>query len=162
LPSRAGVVPGQEWYGLLASLMDAKLRIRYAGRATLGDQTVERFEYSATADDNLCHPRVYASDDARFWDGGVPCFGEILASISDFRVLRLTLEMPMPPASGFQNIRLAVVYGQLPVGTVPAQEFLEARLRSGKLLYTKADFVNYRRFQAQSTIRLNAGELNFR
>lgn len=153
LPSHAGVVPGQEWYGLLVSLLDAKLHIRYAGRTTAGEGPVERFEYSANADEGLCHPRVYAADDDRFWDGSVACFGEVLASLSDFRVLRVTLVMPMPPASGFQNIRLAVVYGQLPMGTVPAQEFLEARLRSGRLLHSEANFVNYRLFQAQSTIR---------
>ena len=162
LPSHPGVVPGQEWYGLLVSLMDAKLHIRYAGRTTVGDQPVERFEYSANADENLCRPRVYAADGARFWDGSVSCFGEILASISDFRVLRVTLEMRMPPASGFENIRLAVVYGQLPMGTIPAQELLEARLRSGRLLHSEANFVNYRLFQAKSTIRWNTSEQDFR
>jgi hypothetical protein len=153
LPSHPGVVPGQEWYGLLVSLMDAKLHIRYAGRTTVGEGPVERFEYSANADEDLCHPRVYVADDDQFWDGSVACFGEVLASPSDFRVLRVTLVMPMPPDSGFQNIRLAVAYGQLPMGTVPAQELLEARLRSGKLLHSEANFANYRLFQATSTIR---------
>jgi hypothetical protein len=153
LPSRRGVVPGQEWYGLLVSLMDAKLHIRYAGRTTLGDRPVERFEYSANADESLCHPRVYASGIAQLWDGNASCFGEVLASISDFRVLRVTLEMRMPPASGLLNTRLTMVYGQLPIGTVPAQEFLQATLRSGQLLYSEANFVNYRLFQAKSTIR---------
>ena len=162
LPCHPGVVPGREWYGLLVSLMDAKLHIRYAGKTTLGDRPVERFEFSANADENLCHPRVYAADDARFWDGSVSCFGEVLASISDFRVLRVTLEMWMPPASGFENIRLAVVYGQLPMGTTPAQELLEARLRSGKLLHSEVNFVNYRLFQAKSTIHWNASEQDFR
>jgi hypothetical protein len=163
LPSHAGVVPGHEWYGLLVSLMDAKLHIRYAGRTTAGEESVERFEYSANADEDLCHPRAYLADDHQFWDGNVACFGEVLASMSDFRVLRVTLEMPMPPASGFQNIRLTVVYGQLPTGTVPAQELLEARLRSGKLLHSEASFVNYRRFQAKSTIRAgDASEREFR
>lgn len=59
----------------------------------------------------------------------------------------------MPPASVLLNTRLTMVYGQLPMGTVPAQEFLEARLRSGQLLYSEANFVNYRLFQAKSTIR---------
>jgi hypothetical protein len=153
LPSHAGVVPGQEWYGLLVSLMDAKLHIRYAGRTAAGGRTVERFEFSANTDEDLCHPRVYVADDGQFWDGSVACFGEVLASLSDFRVLRVTLVMPMPPGSGFQNIRLAVAYGQLPMGTVPAQEFLEARLRSGQVLHSEANFVNYRLFQANSAIR---------
>lgn len=122
----------------------------------------ERFEYSANADDNLCHPLVYEADDDLFWDGSVSCFGEVLASTSDFRVLRVTLEMRMPPASGFENLRLTLAYGQLPMGTVPAQELLEARLRSGKLLRSEANFVNYRLFQAQSTIRWNIGEQDFR
>ncbi len=152
LPSHAGVVPGQEWYGLLVSLMDAKLHIRYAGRTTVGKEPVERFEYSANADEDLCHPRVYVADDDQFWEGSVACFGEVLASLSDFRLLRVALVMPMPPASGFQDIRLSVVYGQLPIGMVPAQEFLEARLRSGRLLHSEANFVNYRRFRAKSRI----------
>lgn len=162
LPSHPGVVPGQEWYGLLVSLMDAKLHIRYAGRTTLGDRPVERFEFSATADENLCHPRVYAANDDRFWDGSVSCFGEVLASLSDFRLLRVTLEMPMPPASGFEHIRLTVVYGQLPMGTVPAHELLEARLGSGQLLHSEANFVNYRLFQVNSTIRWNTSAQDIR
>ena len=161
-PYHPGVVPGQEWYGLLVSLMDPNLHIRYAGRTTVGDRPVERFEYSANADADLCHPRVYASDDAELWDGSVSCFGEVLASISDFRVLRVTLEMQMPPASGFEYIRLGMVYGQLPMGTIPAQELLEARLRSGQLLHSEAHFVNYRLFQAKSTIRWNASEQDIR
>jgi hypothetical protein len=153
LPSHPGVVPGQEWYGLLVSLMDAKLHIRYVGRTTLGDRPVERFEYSANADGDLCHPRVYVADDDLVWDGSVACFGEVLASSSDFRLLRVTLVMPMPPSSGFEEIRLTVAYGQIPIGMVPAQEVLEARLRSGRLLHSEANFVNYRQFQAKSTIR---------
>jgi hypothetical protein len=147
-----GVVPGQEWYQFIAMLADPKLYLRYMGRVTVNGEPMECFEYSASADEKVCRARVDVVEDNRLWEGAAPCSGDVWVASSDFHLLRVTQEMRLPQASHLETMRLAVIYGQLSLGTVPAKMLLEARLSSGQLIRSEAKFSNYRLFQAKSTI----------
>jgi len=148
---RRGPVPGSEWTDLVTLIgYDASIALQFEQDITVDGSTVKVFRYEVSAKDEICRLRVTRLFH-REWKGSPPCGGVIWTN-QQFRILRITKEMLVPPGTGLKKFRVVVQYGWWGERLVPVKMYLESTSSDGSSQVSTATFDNYREFETSSRL----------
>jgi len=154
--TRRGPVPGSDWADLVTSFAyDASVALQFERDITVEGNIVKVFRYEMSAEDDICQLRV-TRPFRREWKGSPPCVGVIWTD-QQFRILRITKDMLVPPDTGLAKFRIVVLYGWWGERLVPVEMYIRSTSKDGSSQASTAKFDNYREFGASSRIIVEQG-----